>query len=106
MPNCTHLEPAQTLTKFLAELHVQFPLTHDVLAKLLSCETILRKERFLLGTPFRCHLDSCRLRPVSSLAQSFDSVDRRVQPFAQGALQERMFLVVSSHVRRWGKRRG
>ena len=41
------------------------------------------------GTLFR---DLCRLRPVSGLAQGFDSVDRRVQPFAQGALQERMFL--------------
>jgi hypothetical protein len=28
----THLEPAQTLTELLAELHVHPPLTHDVLA--------------------------------------------------------------------------
>jgi hypothetical protein len=28
----THLEPAQTLTELLAELHVHFPLTHNVLA--------------------------------------------------------------------------
>src|SRR6266850_1691520 len=26
----THLEPAQTLTELLAELHVHLPLTHDV----------------------------------------------------------------------------
>jgi hypothetical protein len=68
MLNSTHLEPAQTLTEFLAELHVHFPFTHDVLPKSLSCETVLRKARFLLGTPFRGRLDSCRLRPVSSLA--------------------------------------
>ena len=45
------------------------------------------------GTPFR---DPCRLHPVSGLAQGFDSVtvDRRVQPFAQGVLQERMFLKI------------
>jgi hypothetical protein len=42
------------------------------------------------------------LRPVSGLAQGFDGVDRRVQPFAQGALQKRMFLVLLSLVRRWG----
>ena len=68
MLNSTHLEPAQTFTEFLAELHVDFPLAHDVLAKFLSRETALRKARFLLGPPFRGRLDSCRLRPVSSLA--------------------------------------
>jgi len=68
MLNSTHLEPAQTLAEFLAELHVHFPLAHDVLAKFLSSETILRQVRFLLGTPFRGGLDSCRLRPVSSFA--------------------------------------
>jgi hypothetical protein len=68
MLNSTHLEPAQTLAEFLAELYVHFPFAHDVLAKFLSCKTILRQTRFLLGTPFRGRLDSCRLRPVSSLA--------------------------------------
>lgn len=68
MLNGTHLEPAQTLTELLAELHVHFPLAHDVLAKFLSCETILRQVRILLGTPFRGRLDSCGLRPVSGFA--------------------------------------
>jgi len=50
---CTHLEPPQTLTKLLTELHVHLPLAHDVLAKFLSHQTPLREARFLLGTAFR-----------------------------------------------------
>jgi hypothetical protein len=68
MLNSTHLEPAQTLTEFLAKLHVHFPLAHDMFAKFLSCETVQRKARFLLGAPLRRRLHSCRSRPVSSFA--------------------------------------
>jgi hypothetical protein len=31
-PNGTHLEPAQTFSELLAELHIYLPLTHDVLS--------------------------------------------------------------------------
>jgi hypothetical protein len=68
MLNSTYLEPAQTLTEFLAKLHVHFSLAHDMFAKFLSCETALRKARFLLDAPLRGRLHSCRSRPVSSLA--------------------------------------
>jgi hypothetical protein len=54
----------QTLTELLAELRGHFPL---VFSKCLSCETILRQVRFLLGTPFCGRLD-CSLRPVSGFA--------------------------------------
>ena len=68
MLNSTHLDPAQTFTEFLAKLHVHFPFAHDMFAKPLSREAVLRKARFLLGAPLGGRLHSCRLRPVGSLA--------------------------------------
>jgi hypothetical protein len=66
--NSTHLEPAQTFTEFFAELYIHSPLAHNVLANFLSDQTVLRKTCILFGTPIRVCLDSCRMRPVSSLA--------------------------------------
>ena len=68
MLNSTHLEPAQTLTEILAKLHVHFPFAHNMLSKFLSCETVQRKARFLLGATLHCRLHSCRSHPLSSIA--------------------------------------
>jgi hypothetical protein len=84
--NSTHLEPAQTFTELLAELHVHLPLTYNIFSKFLSCETTLGEAHLLLGTPFRGFLDACCYHLVGSLAQGLNSVDGRVQSFAQGAL--------------------
>ena len=68
MLNGTHLEPTQTLTEFLAKLNIHSTLAHNMFAKFLSCETVQRKVRFLLGAAIRRRLHSCRSYPLSSIA--------------------------------------
>jgi hypothetical protein len=86
------LKATQALAELLAELHVHFPLTHYVFAKLLPCETTLREERLSFYTPFFCDLGTRCLSPICGFAQELGSVDGCMQPFTQRTLHKGVFL--------------